>query len=327
MQGLPMTHKTKRTLIDFFSNHNLRAFLVCLLITCVAWVLMSLSEIQSMRHTHTLRFSGYDQNRYAIQADTTITIEINGTGFELLKTVMWEKAPAITIDLKGHRLRHRNSIATADLEKEILAQLNLFDNQKIRFSEDSIVFWLNARNSKKVKVDISDIDFEFAPQYGIYGNIAISPEFITIYGDSTSLAAIQKVEVVKTKISNIDADSTYTVALKPVWKHYSDTYANAEKVRIRVPVERYTEADYTVPIEFVFRDTSVHAKVYPPTAEITCKVAIKDYKTITADSFRANVFCENLHRQDTLPITVSSFPENVRISKISPEYVQYVVIK
>ncbi|MBO7540668.1 MAG: YbbR-like domain-containing protein [Bacteroidales bacterium] len=322
-----MTKRTKRTIIDFFSNHNLRSFIVCLLITVVVWTLMSLSESKSVRHTHPLQFTGYDKNKYAITADTAIMLEINGSGFELLKTAFWKKVPEITIDLKGMRLRHRNSIATADLEKEFLSQLKLYENQTIHFGEDSVVFFLNARNSKRVKVDISGIDFEFSPQYGIYGNPTVTPDSVTIYGDSNALAEIKTVGVVGKKISNIETDSTYTVDLQPVWKQYSDVYPSVKKVKIRLSVERFTEASYTVPIDFVFRDTSVHAKVYPPTAEITCKVALKDYKRITPEMFRANVFCENLHRQDTLSITVSQFPKQVRISKIKPEYVQYVIIR
>lgn len=322
-----MTKKTKRTIIDFFSNHNLRSFIVCLLITVVVWTLMSLSESKSVRHTHQLHFTGYDKNKYAITADNAITMEINGSGFELLKTAFWKKVPEITINLRGRRLGHRNSIACADLEKEFLSQLKLYENQTIHFGEDSVVFYLNERNSKKVKVDISGIDFEFAPQYGIYGNPTVTPDSVTIYGDSTSLATITEIGVAKSKLRNIDADSTYIFDLQPVWEQFSDVYPSVKKVKIHLSVERYTEASYTVPIDFVFRDTSVHAKVYPPSAEITCKVALKDYKKITPEMFRANVFCENLHRQDTLPITVSQFPKQVRISKIKPEYVQYVIIR
>lgn len=322
-----MTQKAKRTIIDFFSNHNLRSFLVCLLISVVVWTLMSLSEKKAIKNTHPLRFAGYDKNKYAIKSDTTLTLEINGSGFELLQTSFWEQIPAITIDLKGRKLKHHNKIATSDLQKEVLEQLKLYENQTIVFSEDSIEFWLMERNSKKVKVDISNIDFEFGPQYGIYNSPTITPDSIVLYGDSSSLAEINSIGVVGKKIANIETDSTYIFDLQPVWKHHSDVYPNAKKVKIRLSVERYTEVNYTVPIDFVFRDTSVHAKVYPPTAEITCKVALKDYKKITPEMFRANVVCENLHRQDTLPITVSQFPKHVRISKVKPEYVQYVVIR
>lgn len=322
-----MTKKTQRTIIDFFSNHNMRVFLACLLITAVVWVLMSLSESKTLRYTHPLRFIGYDQNRYAIQSDTTITIEINGTGFELLKTVFWDTPPTITIDLKGRKPKQRKSIATADLTKDILTQLKLSDNQTIRFAEDSVVFYMHTRHSKKIKVDISNVACDFAPQYGIYDNPTVTPDSVTLYGDSASLASLQSIGTMPTKLHNIDADSTYTIDLKPVWKQFSDVYANTHSVKVHIPAERFAEATYTIPIKFMFRDSSVHAKVYPPTAVITCKVAMKDYKKITPDMFTANVFCENLHRQDTLPITVSQFPTNVRITNIKPEHVQYVVIK
>ena len=322
-----MTHKTKRTIIDFFSNHNLRACLVCLLITCVAWTLMSLSEKKTLRYTHELRFAGYDQNRYAITCDNSITLDISGSGFELLRTLSWETPPPVTIDLKGHRLKHRNSIATADIEKDLLTQLHLFDNQKISFTEDSVVFFVNARNSKKVKVDISDLRFEFHSQYGIYNNPVITPDSVTFYGDSGSLAQIDKIGVVHKTISDISSDSTYTVDLQPIWKQYSDVYPSAKKVKIRLSAERYTEVSYSLPIEFLSHDTAVHARLYPATAEITCKVALKDYKRITSEMFRVTAFCENTHRQDSLPVTISQFPNNVRVSKIKPEYVQYVIIK
>ena len=322
-----MTKKTKRTIIDFFSNHNLRSFIVCLLITVVVWTLMSLSESKSVRHTHPLRFTGYDKNKYAITADTAITLEINGSGFELLKAAFWEKVPEITINLKGMHLGHRNSIATADLEKEFLSQLKLYENQTIHFGEDSVVFFLNARNSKKVKVDISNAVFEFGSQYGIYDNTIITPDSVIIYGDSNALSHIQKIGVEQTIISNIDNDSTYIIDLQPIWKQYSDVYTNVKKVKIRLSVERYTEANYTVPVKFVYSDTTVHAKVYPSSATITCKVALKDYKSITPDMFVVSAFCENLHHQDALPVTVSRFPQHVRVSKIEPDYVQYVIIQ
>ena len=82
-----------------------------------------------------------------------------------------------------------------------------------------------------------------------------------------------------------------------------------------------------VPLDFKAQDTSLQVRLYPESAEILLDVALKDYKTINEDMFAAEVRYDGDVTKNMLPVQISKFPSNVRIKKIKPEQIQYVIIK
>jgi hypothetical protein len=92
-------------------------------------------------------------------------------------------------------------------------------------------------------------------------------------------------------------------------------------------VERYTELSVLVPIKFYSSDSLVDVRLYPESVEVLVDVALKDYKSIKPHMFTASVEYTGDVSQDLLSVGLSKFPSTVRIKKVIPEQVQYVIIK
>ena len=314
---------TKQTISTIAHNHNVRLFLICLLITIILWIILTLSTSRSQRYTCPLKFSGYQQQEYVLFADSTLTFDIECSGFEHLHTLFWETPPEINITLPKKPCK---SLCISDFSNQILLQLGFSEGRKISFMSDSLRLNFQKRTSKKVKVDISNLKLSFVEQYGIYGVPKVSPDSMTFYGSWESLQKLESVQIVDTQLVNLKDNTVCKLPLSPNWKQYN-VRPEQESVELKINVERFTEAKYLVPLHFVAHDTAIHAKLYPSNVELTTRVAIRDYKSVSSEKFTANVFYNSTERSDTLPVVISEFPQFVHISKVEPNNVKYIIIK
>ena len=321
---MPDPKGTKRKIATIAHDHNVRLFLVCLLVTVILWIVLTLSASRSKRYTCPVKYVGYGKQEYVLLADSTLTFDIECSGFEHLHTLFWKETPEININLRKHGGK---SLYIRDLSEQILSQLGFSEGRTINFLTDSLRLNFQKRMSKKVKVDISGIKLAFAEQYGVYGMPVVSPDSITFYGNLESLKKVNSVQVVDTQLTNLNRNRVCEIPLRPDWRRFAGVCPSQEKVKVTVNVERQTEVRYSVPLKFTCSDTSVHAKLYPSNVEITSRVAMRDYKSMSPDLFTAAVFYDVNEKKDTLPVFISEFPQFVHISKVEPKNVRYLIIK
>jgi len=101
------------------------------------------------------------------------------------------------------------------------------------------------------------------------------------------------------------------------------------KVKIFIPVEKFTETAIDVPVKVKSILKNNLIKVYPDKVKVSVQVAVKDYKKINSDLFNleadlGSVFSNN---ENKLQVKVVSKPDFVRNLKISPERVEFIVFK
>lgn len=321
---MPDTKDAKRKIATIARNHNVRLFLMCLLVTMVLWMILTLSVSRSKRYTCPVKYVGYGQREYVLLADSTLTFDIECSGFEHLHTLFWKRSPEINIDLRNHKGK---SLCVKDFSEQILAQLDFPEGRSITFLSDSLRLNFRKRLSKKVKVDISHMKLSFAEQYGIYGVPKVTPDSIVFYGNPESLKDLNSAHVVDTQLSGLKENGLFELPLRPDWKRFTDIYPSRESVKVFVNVERQTELRFNVPLDFQCEDTSVHAKLYPSSVVVTSRVAMRDYKSISSESFKAAVRYNVDEKKDTLAVFISEFPQYVHISKVEPKNVRYLIIK
>ncbi len=316
----------------FLQKNRLRPFLVCLLFTIILWIAQTMSDTYVYEDVYPLKFTGYDTLKYATTyTDSLLPISVKSTGFQLFYKKIAHKNPNVAIDIASLIPSQKKNIninlATKNYKTQILEQLSFLNGKETHFLTDTIRISITERCSKKIKPTLTDISFSFAPQYGLYGSPTISPDSITLYGSQHSLDNITSIPTKSKIIKNVKKTGFYELELDPLWKQYSDLTVSSEKIKIYLPIERYTETSVIVPIQFRANDTSIHARLYPEKVEVVLDIAMKDYKKINPNMFLAEVVYDKEISQNILPVFLSHFPSFVRIKKINPENVQFVIIK
>lgn len=301
---------------------------------------MAMSETREYTLSVKLRPSGFDPKRYAVaSADTSLSLQVESTGFNMLVLSLRKEPPSFLFDIRNeavkHYLRQRGevedlyrSVAVTDVSSLLSDQLSSTGVRVIGSAKDSLLFILNERAHKVFRPDLGKIKINFSDGYGLYGEPMVSPSEVTLYGSPDALATIEKVGVKAETLNDVRETGTYRIPLDDKWKSLGDIFASTEMLTVNIPVKRFVEREYLVPVSVATPDTSRRLRLYPDHVTLRLWVAQEDVATISADRFTVTAdYNDILAGEKKLKLCVSRFPRNVRIRSIEPIEIEYVIIK
>lgn len=303
---------------------SFRAFSIVLVATSLVWLGLSLSDRSNHPIMVSVEVTGYDTARYAVvNADDSILLNIESSGFSAISRSM-RRNRHLTVDMSHLKGAYR-SVAVSDCLRQFSSQLSLDSRDKISCAKDSIRIYLSERMHFPFVPSLHNVELDFGDHYALDGLPRFNPDTVWLYGDSLSLSKIKTLEVEPVLLANLDTTSVYDLKLKPVWEQFRDVYPSHKSVRLTIPVASYAEKSFTLPIHFRGGDSTLSVRLYPDTVALTVWVREDKFTSLRSDHFKA--IASYTEGAQSLPVTISSFPEYVRIKSAVPSEIQYVIIK
>ena len=310
------------------SHPRLVVFLVCLIISVLMWLFIELMKDYTDEIKYSITFSNVPNDLILTNSgDSVISISMNAQGFELLAAKYAQKQRILNIDLSKLKIRQTDEGYTAYLpSSRIIEQLG----QQIRFQKeityikpDTLFFRFSAIFSKQVPVK-TDISYSLSGQYDITDSIMYTPKFITVSSIKSIIDTISFVKTQKLRLNQLDSSVSMKVAL---FKGPSASLMkfSSDSVTIKFKVEQVTEAGYTVPVSINGNGEKV--KIFPDKVEIICRVPLTVFPHIEASDFSSQVeFLPSLIKDKKLRVNLIKVPDKVRVIKIIPSEVEYIII-
>jgi len=310
------------------SHPRLIVFLVCLVISILMWLFIELMKDYSDEIRYSVRFKNLPRDLILTNSDDSlITIGMNAQGFELLTAKYAGKDKSLTIDLATLKIVPQGDGYIAYLPSEkIIEQLGA----QIRFPKeisfirpDTLFFRFSTVFSKQVPVR-PDIEYSLARQYDVTDSLKFKPGFITVSSIKSIIDTISFVKTQKIRLSDLDSSLNLAV---PLFKgrHAPLLKYSVDSVTVRIKVEQVTEAGFTVPVSISGNGENI--KLFPDKVEIVCRVPLSLYPHIGASDFSTQVtFDPSLISAKKLAVSILKSPEHVRVIKIVPEEVEYILI-
>ncbi|MBQ9546777.1 MAG: hypothetical protein IJU90_05775 [Bacteroidales bacterium] len=301
-----------------------KEYFIALAFSVLLWFFSAMSEERVFDNTLHIEWTGYDTARYVIaEADQSVRVSITSSGFAALSNNHTLQNESFRIAATADTV-----VQFSDCQRAIVSQMGLRGVRVIEARQPSLSLKLTEHASRPFVPLMSKVQFEFADGYGIYGKPVVTPDTVWLYGSEESLSEIGQLCVSATTISGITTTNTYTVDLEPVWEHYIDVRPSTTQVTIRVPTAVYSEQVMTLPIALRSADSDVRLRIYPEQAQVTLWVADQNKNHIATDMIELSVDYDRREpSSDRLSIRATEFPDFVRIKKIEPEEVRFVIIK
>ena len=298
-----------------------RSFWIILVLTAVAWLLYTMSETNEYPMRMRVKWSGFDTSRYVVvSCDTVLPVVVTSNCFEAIRVYrVLQRRPFV------YTTPCNTTVKVSDALFNLVARQYGLPNDKVfSSSRETIHLRIVERQGRPFVPTLRDVDFEFADQHGLSGEPYILPDTVWIYGNPASLAQIKEVNTAPAKVSDISDSGFVTLALDPVWMHYSDLHASTDSIKVFLPVGHYVEETVSVPVRL---SSSVDYKVqlYPPTVKVTLWVPPEVSDRIEPSSIQAQVSYDPAAQ--TLPVRITRFPANTRIRRVEPSSLQHVIIK
>lgn len=258
-----------------------------------------------------------------------LDLSVQGRGFDILRYKMGKQPEPVVINLS--RLNHilakestmEFNLGTSALFEEIKSQLpaNLALSM---IQPDTIYFVFSNYGEKRVPVR-PVLDLHFDRQCRIDGSISVTPSEVTVNGPDLILDTLQAIYTKRITARGVTSDISKSIDLQPI-----DGIAIVHrKVKVDVPVSKFTEAVATVPISIAGEPDSVAVRLMPNDVTIRYWVSTNDYARINHTDFKVEADARLIESMIgmQLPVKVTVQPANIYNVSVEPQIVDFVLEK
>lgn len=326
-----MSNSGAAKILDYLQprlNRRSVAFLLCLFLSSLFWLLTSLSKEYTDEIRIPVVYENVPENLLITNnPEEAVSAEVRGFGFDLLWHLMnletiEIRVPANPTSLRsvkrnGEELHYMlSSERTGKLSKIGDDQLEV-----LRIWPDTLFLKFKPLYSKKVPVKL-DAEINYMKQFGTVSLPVIEPDSITLIGPKEEVSKFALVSTERQTWSDLDESLTEEVDLI-LGDESSLVKFSSKKVQVTVNVVEFTEGSVTVPLEVKSPNAS-SVKVFPSQVEVRYQAPLSLYDQITEAMFKASVSVDKTN-ETLLTVNLEEFPAQVRQTRVIPSQVEYII--
>lgn len=313
-------------------NKDLIIFAFFLFLSFTFWFLNSLGKVIETDIRYPVRYANIPRERVLVEdlPARRLTLFLKGPGYSILKLKMSGNRTPVILDISDINYRRVPGsstlsyyIITSGLIPKLTSQLRA-ECQITSIKPDSLFFTFDRIISKTLPV-VPDLEVVTEKQHFIKGKISVVPDSVIVTGPQLIVDTISAVRTKKKRLSGINE------TLKRNFTLAEDAgYSISEKkVSVTIPVEQFTEAGISVPVRILNLPDSIDIKIFPDAVNVTCLVAVSDYKKISDMPFEAilDIAKADLTSSEKLPVEIIKVPPFVTSLRFTPAKVDFLIEK
>lgn len=312
-------------------KNNLPVFLICLLLATLFWFLNAFTKNYDSLLNVPLKYVDMPKNKAVLnELPMNLSIEVSTYGFYLLTHTIAQKQD--TIEISGELIQER----TGAYPKHFIRTRSLLD----RFTEqlgtgikvkniltDTIYFDFDKISTRKVPVK-ANIKYTFEKQFLLESPVKVNPPAVKISGPSSIVDTIKSIPTEFAEFFNLK-ESVKKELRFPLSGENRNISVSPEKVSLKIPVGKFTESSITIPVQTENVPKKLSVKIFPDKVTITFLVAFSHYEKVSPELFHAVVdYNEIVNEKKTkLKVKIPKSPSFVKVVKVAPEKVEFIVKK
>lgn len=313
-------------------NRRSVAFIACLALSALFWLLTSLSEEYVDDIGIPVVYSNIPEDVLIINKLTpTVTAQAQGIGFNLFW--YWVKFEQLEIPVNADPAELRSYKQDGELVHYMLTNStgrSLFGDQDDQLeiqsiSPDTLYLKFRPKYSKMVPVRL-DAEVSFDKQFGMIENAKTEPDSVLITGLREEIDTIDFILTESQAWNELDESVSAEIKLQN-FDNLPLIQMSASKVIVELNVVEFTEGTVSIPLNIISQNPG-SVKVFPSIVDITYQVPLAAYDAINSDQFQASVVVDNLESgQSRLTVNVDRQPEHVKGLRINPSQVEFIIQK
>lgn len=311
-------------------HHKLITFLFFVLISTVFWFVRSLGEEYETSVTYPVRYTDFPENKVLIgDIPQKLELRVRASGFSILKSRLNLNIMPLRFNVNSYAKNSSGKdsyiVITGnirDMLSEELDQVRILD-----ISPDTLYFRLTDIVTKKVPVmpALKMHDQFYQEQFTQNGEISIKPDSISISGPDNVVDSINFILTEPISFTRLTDTVTAECRLKPV---KSLTYS-LQKVKITIPVDRFTEVEGNLPVQSINVPDSVSMIAIPGQVKITYHICLSNYPEMLHTPLLARINYKDINRTHSGRLTVflADTPSVISNVRFSPHDIEYLITR
>jgi YbbR domain-containing protein len=300
-------------------------FIFFIFLSSLFWLLIKLSNNYTVPFDFTISIIDVPVDKWITGNNNhKIRAIVTTSGFNLLKdNYLKTNKRNLNISLLTvpYRKLAKNNhyISTQNFIDQIASNLGVPENA-IHLDETEITFELVGQLSVDVPV-IVRTNISYRQQFNQYGPILVDPEFVKVFGPASVLDTLKGIFTEEIKLNNVDYSFAEKIKLDI---NQSIIAAELQEVDVKISVEKFTESSLEMQI---IKPAYSNIKLFPEKVMVYYLVAMKDFEQINPNSFTIFADTTGLQTKERyLPLKLMNVPSNIKISRIEPNQIEYLIV-
>jgi len=303
-------------------------FSLCLFISIFFWLLIKFSKEFQLNVICPISFTNLPAEKILMnRLDTTLLITIKSQGFNLLYYQLFKKKNTLKID--ASLLNQNDSISNIEPSQllKMLSKQFDFNYEIVNVYPDNFTLHWEKALVKRYAVK-PNLSINYKKQFQLYNTIKTEPDSISVSGTKSDLEKIKCFYTKRTTLNNISKSQNIFVDIL-IPTNLQRIKLFTPKVKVFIPVEKFTEAEIEIGVTISNNSSMKNIKLFPDKVKITYQVALKDFKKVNQEMFLAvtNINDSKINKEFYVKVDLIKFPDFVKISKIYPEKLEYIIFK
>lgn len=307
--------------LNRIERRRLTVFVSCLIVAFSTWMMIALSGNYIYKVESKVNYVDPPENRaYHPLQDDSVTLQIEGSGWQLLFSRLRLQPTAINVSLKS--LKTRSFIVFSnqlgDLNKQFTSSQKV-----ISVLPDTLFFDFSKRSVKKIPIRLMH-NLTFENNYGISGPIRMTPNHVIVNGATEDLKKIEIWPTTMLTRNDVSAPITAKIGFMESKANNIDVFPLS--VKVEIPVEMFTEKIIEVPVK-VLNAGGREVQVLPERVAVTVMTPLSRYPVIKVDSFSVAIDLKDRPKNgySQLPVLIRRRPQFIKMVKVDPQVVDFFI--
>ncbi len=297
-------------------------WLVCFGISLVFWLFVKLDHTYTTRIQARISWQLPDSLAWYSLPPTEMAVEISGEGWDLLAQEMWRSDPVLFFPVGS---RSQQTISRAEIIAQLESQLHPAVDI-VWLQLDYIPLHIERRLVRRLPVQVQIQRLTLAKGYAIVDSIRAIPDTVTVSGP---LSLVHKLTACPTEpivAENVEGPLEREVALQLPQPQLLSV--QPERVRVRIPAERFTEKTLLQPVAILGDTARIH--IQPQRVQLVFELPVSLYSEVDTSDFLLVADLRQLageRRLTTVPLHLMKSPPLVRNVRFIPPAVSFYVVQ
>lgn len=303
-----------------FKKRNYKAYIFFLVFTFLIWSFVQLSK--TYEHDVQVDFQLKEIPEHIIieNKSQAITAQVQQTGFKILSINLFNSS----VDLKFNELDSLTDYFVYDLNKnqsKISKSLNISDNE-LEFNQEQLRFVFYKLSSKRLKVK-HNFKITFEKGYDSIHDFKFEPAYIEVFGDISNLKTLEYISTEEKSFSKVSDSLTGEVNIKTI-DSIPNRYSQ-ESIMYSLPVVKFTEGSFEIPIDFEKDDFNDKFVIFPKTVKVNFTTSLSNYERIDESGFK--VIAKYRPDENFMILELVKQPKQVKHVSLENHKVDYLIKK
>lgn len=194
--------------------------------------------------------------------------------------------------------------------------------QIMNITPERIVIPFINKTSREVSVILNQ-DIKLKQSFWLANNIKLVPSSVILYGDKDILDSISSVTTDLLKLYELDEDQLHDIALVIP----NGLRCKTNSVLVEVNVEPFIEEVIIQEVKIRNLEKGYSMKLFPRDVSVTLRISKDKYHLLKTNFLRLYIDASKLGEQKTLTINYENLPEGVKLERIYPNRLEFLLIK